>query len=92
MTIPKKIKENKNKNTQVIEFKKIRDIQDQYRNITSNMNPKQARCLDIAHELIEKINSENHKIINPKRGRPNKIKIDNHTNNRNITDYFIKKD
>ena len=92
MTIPKKIKENKNKNTQVIEFKKIRDIQDQYRNITSNMNPKQARCLDIEHELIEKINSENHKIINPKRGRPNKIKIDNHTNNRNITDYFIKKD
>ena len=92
MTILKKIKENKNKNTQVIEFKKIRDIQDQYRNITSNMNPKQARCLDIAHELIEKINSENHKIINLKRGRPNKIKIDNHNNNKNITDYFIKKD
>ena len=34
------------------------------------MNPKQARCLDLAHKLIKKINSENHKIINPKRGRP----------------------
>ena len=52
--IPKIIKENKNKKSQIIEFDKIRIVQNQYSDIVPELNQGQARYLDIAHESKEK--------------------------------------
>ena len=38
MILPAKIKENKTKNSQTIEFGKIRTIKNQYRDIVSELN------------------------------------------------------
>ena len=47
-------KAKKNKKSQIIEFDKIRIVQNQYSDIVPELNQGQARCLDIAHESMEK--------------------------------------
>ena len=38
-----------------IEFDKLRDVHNQYRDIVAKLDTKKARVLEIAHEMIERI-------------------------------------
>ena len=89
--VPKLVKEKAVSKVKEIEFKNLRIVHNEYRDIVANLDKKQARCLDIAHEIMEKILKKNqNKIL--KKGRPPKIKEKIDNNQINIEEYFIKKE
>ena len=89
--VPKLMKEKAEGKVKEIEFKHLRMVHNEYRDIVSKLDKKQARCLDIAHEILEK-SLKNNQYQKLKRGRPPKIKEKSSNNQINIEKYFIEKE
>ena len=87
--VPKLMKEKAEGKVKEIEFKHLRMVHNEYRDIVSKLDKKQARCLDIAHEILEK-SLRNNQYKKLKRGRPPKIKEKSSNNQISIKKYFIK--
>ena len=87
------MKEKKKENNEIkhIEFDKLKEIHNSYRNTVSILDTAKARILDITHELIERDGKCPKNKTQPKIGRPPKVKVLNKMNNKNIEEYFIKK-
>ncbi len=70
-------------------------MQNKYRKAVSNMDKSQTRCLDIAHESLEKIPLEQEikeTKKNKRKGIPPKYtNIEINKNCKDITEYFITK-
>ena len=86
------MKEKKKENNEIkhIEFDKLKEIHNSYRNTVSILDTAKARILDITHELIERDGKCPKNKTQPKIGRPPKVKVLNKMNNKNIDEYFIK--
>ena len=87
--IPGLIKNKNNEELKMIEFKKLRDIQNEYRLCVAKLSKDQARCIDIAHERLDNVLIQTKIKCKLKPGRPPKIKS-NPSNYKDISDYFIK--
>ena len=88
--IPQKIKEKEINKLKDIEYDKLRDVHNQYRDIVSKLDTKKARVLEIAHEMIERITESPKTKTKLRIGRPPKIKDWGLNNNKKIEEYFVK--
>ena len=88
--IPRQMKEKEEGKIKEIESKHLRMVHNEYRNIVAKLYKRQARCLDIAHEILEKSlrKNQNKKL---KKERPPKIKEKSDNNQINIEEYLIEK-